>query len=58
MRLSTKGRYAVMAMADLAGHAGEPTTAGPSPWPKSPSGRRFRCPIWSSFSPSCGGAGW
>ena len=23
MRLSTKGRYAVMAMADLAGHAGD-----------------------------------
>ena len=59
MRLSTKGRYAVMAMADLAGHA--PNTAprqSPWPWPISPSARKFRCPIWNSSSPNCGAAAW
>ncbi len=50
MRLSTKGRYAVMAMVDLAKHgSGEPGRR----WPRSPSGRRSRCPISSSSSPSC-----
>ena len=60
MRLSTKGRYAVMAMADLAGHApaSRTTKSSRSPWPISPSGRTFPCPIWNSFSPSSGAAGW
>ena len=56
MRLSTKGRYAVMAMADFASHeAGE---RGRFRWPMSPSARRFRSPIWSSCSPNCAAAGW
>ena len=61
MRLSTKGRYAVMAMADLAGNASDPADPGDSgrwPWPISPRARTFRSPIWNSFSPSCGAAGW
>ena len=55
MRLSTKGRYAVMAMVDLAKHG---TRRRRSRWPRSPSARRSRCPIWSSFSPSCARAAW
>ena len=59
MRLSTKGRYAVMAMADLAGMP-PIRSANPArvPGRHRRSARKFRCPIWSSFSPSCGAAGW
>ena len=54
MRLSTKGRYAVMAMVDLAQHGGGDRSRSP----RSPSARRSRCPISSSSSPSCAAAGW
>ena len=54
MKLSTKGRYAVMAMVDLASQS----DGRPWRWPKSPSARKSLCPIWSSSSPSCGAAGW
>ena len=61
MRLSTKGRYAVMAMADLAGNAsdpGNPASNGRWRWPTSPPARTFRSPIWNSCSPSSGAAAW
>ena len=60
MRLSTKGRYAVMAMADLAGMPptrNRANTAGVAGRHRR-TARRFRCPIWSSSSPSCGAAAW
>ena len=55
MKLSTKGRYAVMAMVDLA-RAQQRRARSRSP--RSPSGRRSRCPISSSCSPSCAAAAW
>jgi Rrf2 family iron-sulfur cluster assembly transcriptional regulator len=53
MRLSTKGRYAVMAMTDLA-RQGRSVRCR---WPRSPPGRRSRSPTWSSCSPACGRGG-
>ena len=55
MRLTTKGRYAVTAMLDLAIHHG---ARARSRWPISPSGRVFRFPTWSSCSRACANATW
>ena len=55
MRLTTKGRFAVTAMIDVC----DAQWRGPGDaWPAWPSGRRSRCPIWSSCSASCAGTGW
>ena len=54
MRLSTKGRYAVTAMLDLALNG----TQGPVTLPTSPRTRGFHCPIWSSCLPPCAAEAW
>ena len=60
MRLSTKGRYAVMAMADLAGNAAGPQLGESRPVALADiaARRTSRFPIWNSSSPSCGAAAW
>jgi Rrf2 family iron-sulfur cluster assembly transcriptional regulator len=61
MRLSTKGRYAVMAMADLAGNATEaqmPGESRPVALADIAARQDISLPIWNSFSPNCGAAGW
>ena len=51
MKMSTKGRYAVMAMIDIAAHSdGEPVSLGGN----RASGRTSARNIWSSSSASCG----
>ena len=49
MRLTTKGRYAVTAMLDLALHGIDRLSV----WPIFQGGRIFPCPTWSSSSRSC-----
>jgi Rrf2 family iron-sulfur cluster assembly transcriptional regulator len=56
MKLSTKGRYAMVALADLA--LAEASAATWCRWPRSRSGRTSACPTWSSCSSSCAGPGW
>ena len=58
MQLSTRGRYAVMAMVDLATRQTRAASAGRSAWRRSPHARSSARRIWSSFSASCGGPGW
>jgi DNA-binding IscR family transcriptional regulator len=54
MRLTTKGRFAVTAMIDLALHSadGPVTLAGIS------EGRKFPCLIWNNYSANCGATSW
>ena len=55
VQLGTRGRYAVMAMTDLAA-GGEP--AARCLWARSPRASRSRVRISSSCSPICAGADW
>jgi Rrf2 family iron-sulfur cluster assembly transcriptional regulator len=54
MRISTKGRFAVNALVDLALRA----PPGRWPWPRSASVSRFRCPTWNSCSAACAAWAW
>ena len=55
MKLSTKGRYAVMAMVDLARHAqAKPVSLSDI---ADPAGN-LACHIWSSSLPACAAPAW